>query len=121
MHLLQIWILPEKKDLTPSYEQTAFSDEEKRGRLRLVASHDGRDGSVTIHQDAAIHASLLGPGERADFALAPGRHAWVQVIRGGIGLNGIPLAAGDGAAVSAESLLTFQAAQESEFLLFDLA
>jgi redox-sensitive bicupin YhaK (pirin superfamily) len=121
VHLLQIWILPEKKGLEPSYEQTAFPDEKKRGRLCLVASRDGRDGSVTIHQDAAIYASLLGPGDQAEFALAPGRHAWVQVIRGSIALNGIALASGDGAAASAESLLTFQAAQESEFLLFDLA
>lgn len=121
VHLLQIWILPGAKGLTPSYEQTAFPAAEKRGRLRLVASRDGREGSLTIHQDAAIYASLLAPGDGVAFELQPERHAWVQVVSGEVDLNGHALRPGDGAAVSAEAFLTFKAAAESELLLFDLA
>src|SRR5262249_10800148 len=120
LHLLQIWILPERAGLAPSYEQRAFPDAERRGKLRLVASRDGRDGSVTIHQDAALYVSLLDPGARVEHALPKGRHAWLQVARGAVTLNGQQLAAGDGAAVSDESALTIAAEQPSEILLFDL-
>jgi quercetin 2,3-dioxygenase len=121
VHLLQIWLTPERRGLTPGYEQTAFPEAERRGRWRLVASHDGRDGSVTIHQDADVYATLLEPGESAGHALRPGRHAWVQVARGAVTLNGRPLREGDGAAVSDERSLTVAATAAAEVLLFDLA
>ena len=120
VHLFQIWILPERDGLPPGYEQRRFSDEEKRGRLRLIASPDGRDGSVTIHQDAAIHATLLAAGQKVEHTLAAGRHAWLQVARGEVELNGCTLQAGDGAAASEERALRITAARESEALLFDL-
>ncbi|HEY0837679.1 MAG TPA: pirin family protein [Azospirillum sp.] len=120
-HFLQIWILPERRGLAPGYEQKAFADTGKRGRLRLVGSRDGRDGSVTIHQDVDLHAALLDGEERADFALRPGRHAWVQVARGQVRLNGVVLKEGDGAAVSDEPTLTLDGGVGAEVLLFDLA
>jgi len=119
-HFLQIWILPEAKGLRPGYEQKAFPAEEKRGRLRLAASRDGRDGSVTIHQDAELYVSLLAPGEEATHPLGAGRHAWVQVARGAVELNGRRLETGDGAAVSDEPLLTLRGSRDAEVLLFDL-
>ncbi len=121
VHLLQIWILPSRTGLAPSYEQTFFPDEEKLGRLRLVASPDGADGSVTIHQDARLYATLLEPGQEVAHELAPGRHAWVHVARGKASLNGQALAAGDGAAVSAEERLVLRGDGRAEVLLFDLA
>jgi len=121
VHLLQIWILPDRTGLTPSYEQTFFPEEDKCGRLRLVASPDGADGSVTIHQDARLYATLLAPGEEVSHALAPGRHAWVHVARGKASLNGQPLEAGDGAAVSGEEQVTLRGDGHAEVLLFDLA
>jgi hypothetical protein len=121
VHLLQIWLTPERRGLTPGYEQTAFPEAERRGRWRLVASRDGRVGSVTIHQDAVVYATLLEPGEAVTHELRPGRHAWVQVARGAVTLNGKPLAEGDGAAVSDERSLTVAATAAAELLLFDLA
>jgi redox-sensitive bicupin YhaK (pirin superfamily) len=121
VHFLQIWLVPDRRGLAPGYEQRAIPEEEKRGGLRLIASRDGRDGSVTIHQDVDLLASRLGPGERVKHALAAGRHAWLQVISGGIELNGAPLGAGDGAAVSRESALEMVALEPAHFLLFDLA
>jgi redox-sensitive bicupin YhaK (pirin superfamily) len=121
LHLLQIWILPERNGITPGYEQKTFTDAQKRGTLRLVASPDGRDGSVTIHQDAEIYASVLGAGDRVKHELRPGRHAWVQVASGKIQLNGLALEEGDGAAISSESLLELAGTDDSEVLLFDLA
>jgi redox-sensitive bicupin YhaK (pirin superfamily) len=120
-HLLQIWILPEKQNLQPSYEQKFFTPEEKQGKLRLVASRGGDDGSVTINQDVRLYASILGKDENVSVELADGRHAWVQVISGSLDVNGETLNPGDGAAVSEESLLNVKALEEgSEFLLFDL-
>ncbi len=121
VHLLQIWILPETTGTTPGYEQRAFATTEKRGRLKLVGARDGRDGAVTIHQDVALYASMLAPGERVQHRLAPGRHAWVQAVRGRLTVNGQELRAGDGAALSDESVVTLTAADESELLVFDLA
>ena len=121
VHLLQIWILPEETDIEPAYEQVKFEDEEKRGRLRLVGSPGGEDGSVTIRQDARLYSTLLGPGERVTHELAAGRHAWVQVARGSVELNGQTLKQGDGAAVSNESKLTLVGTEPAEVLLFDLA
>ena len=121
VHLLQIWILPNVRNLKPGYEQKTFSDEEKRGQLRLVASNDGRDGSVTINQDAAIYATVLGPGSEVVHQLGANRHAWIQVARGAIKVNGSDLNQGDGAAVSAESAIAIAGREEAEVLLFDLA
>ncbi len=119
--LLQIWMLPRQKGLTPSYEQRLFRDEDKRGKLLAIASGDGRGGSMKIEQDAAIYASRLDSGEAASLALEPGRHAWVQVARGSVMLNGQELKEGDGAAISGETSLRFEGAAASEFLVFDLA
>jgi quercetin 2,3-dioxygenase len=121
VHFLQIWLLPDRRGLAPGYEQKAIPVAEERGALRLVASRDGRDGSVTIHQDADLYASRLQPGERVKHALAGGRHAWLQMVSGRVELNGTALAAGDGAAVSRESALEVVAVEPAHFLLFDLA
>jgi len=120
-HLLQIWITPEREGLTPSYEQREFAPEESRGRLRLVASRAGRDGSVTIHQDAEVYGASLSAGEAVVHELRDGRHAWVQVLKGALKVNGVELKAGDGAAVADEEKLSIQADEPSSFLLFDLA
>jgi len=121
VHLLQIWLLPAARGMTPSYEQKLFPPAEKRGRLRLVGAPDGRDGAVTIHQDVFLFATLLEAGEEAAHTLGAGRHAWVQVTRGDIALNGRRMTAGDGAAVSEEPQLLLQATSSSEALVFDLA
>ena len=121
VHFLQIWLLPDRRGLTPGYEQKAIPEAEERGALRLVASRDGRGGSVTIHQDADLYASRLEPGERVKHALADGRHAWLQMVSGRVELNGTALAAGDGAAVSREGALEVVAVEPAHFLLFDLA
>jgi redox-sensitive bicupin YhaK (pirin superfamily) len=121
VHFLQIWILPERAGLPPSYEQRHFSEDERRNRLRVIAARDGRDGAVTIHQDAAIHAALLDAGAELEHAVAPRRHAWLQVARGALELNGARLAAGDGVGASDETLLRITAHEPSEILLFDLA
>jgi redox-sensitive bicupin YhaK (pirin superfamily) len=121
VHLYQIWLLPERKGLEPSYEQKAFPEEERRNRLRLVASPDGHGGSLSIRQDARLFVASLFEGQEVAHELTPGRHAWLQVLRGGVSLNGSTLSAGDGAAVSAESDLTIRADGSSEVLLFDLA
>lgn len=119
-HLLQIWIEPNVRGVRPSYEQTFFPPEERRGRLRLVASSDGREGSVTIHQDAALHAALLAPGEAVRHALAPGRHAYLHVARGAVRLNSQSLQHGDGAKIADETDLEIVASDDAEILLFDL-
>jgi hypothetical protein len=120
-HLLQIWILPEEKNLEPSYEQTFFAPENKKGKLKLVASRAGTDGSVTIHQDVNLYSSILGKDEEVSHALEENRHAWIQVIKGEIFLKGEILSQGDGAAISDENSLKIKAlTDESEFLLFDL-
>ncbi|HVO13825.1 MAG TPA: pirin family protein [Alphaproteobacteria bacterium] len=121
VHFLQIWILPEREGFEPGYEQRAFSEAEKRGKLRLVASRDGRDGSVTVHQDVALYATLLGAGDKVSYDLKPGRHAWVQVARGQVKLNGALLKEGDGAAIEKLDRIELEGATESETLLFDLA
>jgi hypothetical protein len=122
VHFLQIWILPEALRLAPGYEQKTFTADDKKGRLRLVASRDGREGSVTVHQDVALSAAVLDPGEVVEHAIAKGRHAWVQVVRGdGLSVNGKTLAAGDGAALSDEPRLELRATSPSEVLVFDLA
>ena len=120
-HLLQIWILPEKNNLQPGYEQKLFAPEEKQGQLRLVASRGGDDGSVHINQDVKLYASILNNTEEMSLDLAEGRHAWIQLISGSLDVNGQALKHGDGAAVSEEVSLKIKSlADKSEFLLFDL-
>jgi len=121
VHFLQIWILPNRRGLAPGYEQKASPPQEERGTLRLLASRDGRDGAVTIHQDVDLYVCRLEPGERVKHALAPGRHAWLQMVAGRGEMNGAAFAAGDGAAVSRESALEVVALEPAHFLLFDLA
>ena len=122
VHLLQIWLLPQDHGIKPSYEQKTFTDEEKRNQLRLIASRDGRDGSVTIHQDASVYAALIDPEHELVHEMAPDRHAWVQVARGAVELNGQSLRQGDGAALSGEQSLKIKGqAEPAEILLFDLA
>ena len=120
VHFLQIWLLPRERGLPPGYEQKRFPQESRRGRLRLIASGDGREGAVTIHQDADVWTALLQPGESLSHRLAPGRYAWVHVARGAVSLNGSTLGAGDGAAVSDEAALEINGAARAEVLLFDL-
>ena len=120
VHFLQIWILPGQRGLQPGYEQKHFSEESRKGQLRLIASPGGEDGSVTIHQDVRLYSALLGKGESVRHALAPGRHAWVQVAHGNARLGDQTLHAGDGAAVSSEKEITLTADSPSEVLLFDL-
>ncbi len=120
LHLLQIWIYPEKKGLEPGYEQTRFTREDKLNRLRLVGSRDGREGSVTIHQDVNLYASVLEPGKEATLCLGKDRRIFVQLVRGDIDVNGRPLSAGDGAQIEGERELKTRATSEAEFLLFDM-
>jgi redox-sensitive bicupin YhaK (pirin superfamily) len=121
VHFLQIWILPSRQGLKPGYEQKTFPDADKRGVLRLIASPDGQDGSVRIHQDVRLFGSVLTAGEKVRHALGDGRHAWLQVARGAVTLNGMSLAAGDGAAVSEEREMAIEATTPSEILVFDLS
>ncbi len=121
VHLLQIWIQPEKAALAPSYEQKSFPENEKRGKLRLIASRDASDGSVKINQDAKLYVSLLKAGEQVTYEFGTGRHGWLQVARGAVELNGKALAQGDGAAISEEKTLSIKSIENAEVLLFDLA
>ncbi len=120
VHLLQIWITPNQFGVEPSYEQKFFSPEEKRGRLKLVASPDGQNASITIHQDAYLYASVLAEGETVTHSL-PNRRAWLQMTKGSLLLNGTALKAGDGVGITQEEKITgISQASETEFLLFDL-
>ncbi|HEY7424910.1 MAG TPA: pirin family protein [Gemmataceae bacterium] len=121
VHLYQIWLLPQRKGLKPSYEQLAVSEEQKRGRFRLVASPDGADGSLTIHQDARLYLASLLPGEGISHEIERGRAAWLQILRGKVDFLGSEIAAGDGVAVTDEKTVAIQAAVPTEVLLFDLA
>ena len=123
VHLLQIWILPDKdkQDVEPSYEQKPFPDEEKRGRWRLIASPTGEQGSVKINSDANLRVTKLVPGESLSFNLPAERYAWLQIAKGAVTVNGHALKQGDGAGVSNEDTLTLKADEEAEVLLFDLA
>lgn len=120
-HFLQIWILPAARGIEPGYEQRAFAEADKRGRLRLVAAPDGRDGSVTVHADAYVHAGLFDGAEQAGHALAPGRLGYVHLARGALEVNGQRLTAGDAALLRDEARVTLRAGQGAEVLLFDLA
>ncbi len=121
VHLYQIWMLPEKQGLQPAYDQKNFSEAEKRGKLRLVASPDGRNGSVKIRQNNELYATVLGAGETVKHELKKDRYAYVQVARGSVKLNGTKLDAGDGAAISAEKTVELTGVENTEVLLFDLA
>ena len=121
VHLLQIWVLPARRGDQPGYEEKHFDDAGKRGRLRIVASPDGRDGSVTIHSDASIHAALIDGDERAEYAVPAGRRVYVHVARGALAVNGEALAAGDAAMLSDVERVTLDQGEAAEVLLFDLA
>jgi len=120
VHMYQIWMFPDKQGHTPAYDQKHFSAAEKQGKLRLVVSPDGREGSVKIRQGNELYATVLAPGESVKHALQPERHAYVQVARGSVTLNGTKLAAGDGAAISQEKALELTGVEDAEVLLFDL-
>ena len=121
VHLLQIWIVPDRRGLRPRYDQRAFDDAELAGKLRRVVSPDGEDGAIVIHQDASMHAARLAAGDEVEHALAPGREAWLQIARGAVVANGIRLGPGDGAALTRERAVTVRATDAAELLLFDLA
>ena len=120
-HFLQIWILPERNGLRPEYEQRSFPETERRGRLRLIGSRDGSGGSVTIHQNVKVYDASLAAGNVVSHQLDRDRHAWIQVIKGSVTVNGTTLGSGDGAAISDVTDLSTEATEASEILLFDLA
>lgn len=121
VHLLQIWILPDTVGLEPGYEQKAFTEDERRGQLRLIASNDGRDGSVTVRQDVSLFASILDAGESVKYDMDQTRYGWIQVARGAVSVNEQRAGQGDGAIAIGESSLEIVAEEPAEFLLFDLA
>jgi hypothetical protein len=121
VHLYQIWMFPDKEGHKPAYDQKNFSADDKRGKLRLLASPDGRDGSVKIRQDNELYATVLAGGETVKHVLKPDRHAYVQVARGSVTLNGTKLEEGDGAAISSEKTVELSGVNDAEVLLFDLA
>jgi redox-sensitive bicupin YhaK (pirin superfamily) len=121
VHFLQIWILPETQGLIPAYEQRRFTINERQGAMKLLASRDGRGHSVRIHQDVDLYTTMLTPGEKVTATLGDGRHGWLQVSRGVVTVNGLRLDEGDGAAITAETRLDFEAPDHTEVLLFDLA
>src|ERR1043166_5070461 len=121
VHLLQIWIIPNADNLQPSYEQKAFTVEERQNQLRLIASHDGRDSSVSMNQDVSLFASILDSGKSVEYPIDQKRYGWLQVARGTVEVNGEQANQGDGVVVVAESSLTIRAAEPAEVLLFDLA
>ncbi len=121
VHLFQVWILPEKEGSAPSYEQKNFKPDERKDRLRLMASRDGRDGAITVHQDVEIYGSLLGTGKSLAHELIPGRHAWIQLASGELEVNGLRLGPGDGAAISQENRFELVCKKDAELLLFDLS
>jgi len=120
VHLLQIWLLPAQTGLSPSYEQKFFGEEEKRGRLKLIAAPDGEDGAVHIGQDTRLYAALLDGDEQATHAFSPGRNGYVHVARGALDLNGLNLRAGDGVKIAGEREVVLSGGQQAEVLLFDL-
>jgi len=120
VHFMQIWILPDKRGHKPGYEQKAFSEDERRGTLRIVASPDGRDGSVTIHQDATLASTLLAQGASVTHKLVKDRYAWIQVVRGAVTVNGEKLDTSDGAAIAGEGDITITGVEDAEVLVFDL-
>lgn len=120
VHFLQIWILPERNGLEPSYEQKTFADEDKQGKLLLVGSKDGRDGSVRIHQNVDLYSSLLRRGDTTRHDLVEGRRAWLQIVRGSVRVNGEQAQAGDGIAIVDDQSIVIEAVSDVELLLFDM-
>lgn len=120
VHFLQIWILPEQEGLVPGYEERTLPAEERQGKWQLIAARDGREGAVTVRQDVNLYTALLSPGVGLTYPMAPGRHAWVQLGRGLIRMNGYLLQPGDGAAISEEEMIHTSAEEPAEVLLFDL-
>lgn len=120
LHLLQIWIVPEKQGIQPGYEEKKVSRDEKKNRLKLIVSSDGRDGSLRMHQDASLYAAIIEEGKKIEFPVKKGRDVWIQMARGTVEVNGILLQQGDGAAVTEEQSLRFEGKQEAEILVFDL-
>jgi redox-sensitive bicupin YhaK (pirin superfamily) len=120
VHFLQIWIIPERRSLAPGYEEKHFGDDSKRGRLKLVASRDGRDGTVVIHQDTSLYAGLLAAGDDVAHETERTRKVWIQVAAGNVTVNGEALAAGDGVALAYEERVAIRATSDSEILLFDM-
>ncbi|MEM7517160.1 MAG: pirin family protein [Planctomycetota bacterium] len=120
LHFLQMWILPKEKSTAPRYEQKAYSEEERRGKLRLVVSPDGEQGSLTINQDVKLYVSLLGPGDVAEHTLDQAQAAWVHIARGKVKLNGHELGPGDGAAITDEASLSFEGVEDAEFVLWEV-
>ena len=121
VHLLQIWILPNAEGLQPGYEQKAFSEDERRGQCRLIASNDGREGSVALNQDVSLFASILDAGQEVERTMDPARYGWIQVARGSVSVNGEDAGQGDGVVVVGESSLKTKARESAEILLFDLS
>jgi len=121
VHFLQIWVIPKERGIDPGYEQKTFTVADKKGKLRVVASPDGRDGSITVHADAVLHAGVFAEGDSAHLALGKGRHAWIHVARGKVRVNGRDLAAGDGAALTEELEVRVEGIDDGEVLVFDLA
>ncbi len=121
VHLLQIWILPEKQGGSPRYDQKHFAEADRTNQLRLIASHDGRDNSISIRQNASLYASLLESGKTVTHEIAEGRHVWLQLARGKLEVNGEPIEAGDGLAFVKESTIEIKGTEKAEFILFDLA
>lgn len=121
VHFLQIWIMPNEKGISPSYEQQKFDLENTTGQLQLIAANDGKNGAVTVHQDMNLYAGIFESGDRVSYSLKPQRHAWIQVARGAVLVNGVSLDNSDGAAISEERELTVEAKEKAEILLFDLA
>ncbi len=121
VHFLQIWLVPEKRGIAPGYEQKTFPKEEKRGRFKLIASPDGRDGSVTVHTDAVLFAGVFDEGQTGKVTVQPGRHAWVHVARGEARVNGKDLGEGDSAGISDEREIRVEGVHDAEILVFDLA
>jgi quercetin 2,3-dioxygenase len=121
VHFLQIWLLPERRGLAPEYEQRSFAPEDLRDHLHLVASNDGRNDSLTVHQNVSIYVTRLSAGRSVDWEIAVGRHTWVQMASGAVMLNGVALGPGDGAAVENETSLELRATVDAEAIVFDLA
>jgi redox-sensitive bicupin YhaK (pirin superfamily) len=120
VHFLQIWVIPDREGLEPAYDQRSFPEDERRGKLRLMASPDGADGSVLVHQDLSLYATLLERGDAVEHRVSPERHVWVQVVKGRLDVNGQMLSDGDGVAIASEPVVTLSAAAPSEALLFEM-
>lgn len=121
VHFLQIWIVPEREGLEPGYEEKSFATTERDGNLRLIGSRDGRNGSLTIHQDVDLYNALMTQGDEISFDVRTGRKVWIQSVRGGVSVNGQPLDAGDGLGIVSAGELEIAARGDAEFLLFDIA